>query len=573
MKENKKQSFMINVAIILFSQIAVKLLGMIYRMVIINMDGFGSQGNGYYNAGFQVYTLLLAISSVGIPNAISKMTSERNAIGDYKGAHHIFKTALALFFIIGAVCSVLLYFGSDFIVNHVLSMENANGAKYVLMALSPSILFVCLSAVIRGYFVGMSDMKATSSSQVLEQVFKCFLTILIVWKMGQLTFYRDADMKAYCLAAGANFATTVATVLSFLYLVWFYFRNKPKIKKNMQNNSEKTLSMPFGKMCKTILLISIPISLGGIISAINRIVDTATITRGIQLAFAAMIPAHGKVAEILNPTMAELTKEAVRLSGELGKSDTLLNLPIAMNIAFATVLVPSIAGALKVGNKKEASEKISYSFLISILIIFPCAVGYITLAKPIYQLIYHNSASGYDLLQISSIALIFIALNQTISGSLQGIGKIYAPATGLFIGCVAKFILNVILIRQPSINIYGAPISSIACQVISFSYGFTVLCRHTSIRLSLKKYILLPLAAACAMGVSALLCYYGVMAVCPVNIIALFAAILAAMIIYLSLVFGLRIMSVDEIMQLPAGAQLLKILKKIGFYKNQEVTL
>ena len=215
MKENKKQSFMINVAIILFSQIAVKLLGMIYRMVIINMDGFGSQGNGYYNAGFQVYTLLLAISSVGIPNAISKMTSERNAIGDYNGAHHIFKTALALFFIIGAVCSVLLYFGSDFIVNHVLSMENANGAKYVLMALSPSILFVCLSAVIRGYFVGMSDMKATSSSQVLEQVFKCFLTILIVWKMGQLTFYRDADMKAYCLAAGANFATTDATVLSF----------------------------------------------------------------------------------------------------------------------------------------------------------------------------------------------------------------------------------------------------------------------------------------------------------------------------------------------------------------------
>ena len=147
-KKAKKQSFMINVSIILLAQIAVKILGMVYRMVITNIGGFGDQGNGYYSSGFQVYTLLLAISSVGIPNAISKMTAERNALGDYKGAHKIFKSALALFTIVGLIGTFLLFFGADFIAQTIIGLPKT---KYVLMALSPSILFVCVSSVIRGY--------------------------------------------------------------------------------------------------------------------------------------------------------------------------------------------------------------------------------------------------------------------------------------------------------------------------------------------------------------------------------------------------------------------------------------
>lgn len=558
---------MTNVSIILFSQIAVKVLGLVYRMVITNINGFGDAGNGYYNTGFQVYTLLLAISSVGIPNAISKMTSERAAVGDYKGAYKIFRTALALFFFVGLFCAALMFFGADFIVDVILGQADADGAKYVLMALSPSVIFVCLSAVIRGFFTGLENMKATSMSQVLEQVFKCTLTVLIVWVMAGLSIYANEDVKAYSMAAGANFASTIATVLSFIYLLFFYYKRKSGIMEKVSLSTGATIDFPFLKMCKAILVISIPISLGGIISAINRLVDTATITRGIEIAFRDMIPAHGSAAAIVNPTAQQLNKEAIRLSGILSKSDTLLNLPIAMNIAFATVLVPSIAGALAVGNKKEASAKISYSFLLSILIIFPCAVGYITMAQPIYKLLYPNAQLGAQLLQISSIALIFIALNQTISGSLQGIGKIFVPATGLLMGCIAKFILNVVLIRQTAINIYGAPISSIVCQVISFSYGFTVLCRQTSVKLELKKYIIKPLAASAVMGAAALAVYNLLMMICKINIISLFAAILAAGCIYFAAVLKLKILSADEIEQLPAGVRILKALKKIGFYR------
>lgn len=559
-KTDKKPGFMGNVMIILFAQIVVKLLGIIYRLVITNISGFGNQGNGYYQAGFNIYTLLLAISSVGIPNAISKMTSAKNAAGDYKGAHRIYKSALILFTVIGVTASALLFFGSGVLSDKVIKMKNA---RYVLMALAPSILFVCLSSVVRGYFVGMQNMQASSRSQILEQVFKCVLTVGIVVFMSKHTMFPDdSDMNAAMMAAGANLATTLATVLSTIYIFGFYFRRKKGINEKIRTSTVSSVPKPLMAMFKSILMISIPISLGSIISAVNRIVDTATITRGIEVAFASAIPAHGKIDQILNPTITQLENEAVRLAGVLSKSDTLLNLPISMNISFATVLVPSISAALTRGEKKEASKFVSYSLLISLLIIMPCAAGFISLAHPIFKLLYPNAADGWQLLQLSSIALIFIALNQTISGSLQGIGKIFAPATGLLIGCVAKFILNTILIRQPSINIYGAPLGSIFCQIISFAYGYTVLSRNIPVSFSAGKYILKPLGCSAVMGIAAFLIYKALFALTASNIISVFAAIISAVIIYFALIFVTHTLNREEIEMLPMGDKLYRLLSR-----------
>ncbi len=156
MSEGKSKSFVSNVIIILSAQITVKILGMFYRMVITNIKGFGDAGNGYYSAGFQVYTLLLALSSVGIPNAISKLISEKTAVSDYGGAKKLFKTALLIFSSAGIILSMGLFFSSAWIAEDILDME---GAKYTLAALSPSIFFVCVSSVFRGYFSGINKMQ------------------------------------------------------------------------------------------------------------------------------------------------------------------------------------------------------------------------------------------------------------------------------------------------------------------------------------------------------------------------------------------------------------------------------
>ena len=550
--KNKKTSFMGNVLIILFSQIVVKLLGVVYTLFTTNTQGFGNQGSGYNSAGYHIYTLLLAISSVGIPNAISKMTSAKNAVGDYKGAHKIYKSALVLFSIIGVLASSLLFFGSEVIADKVLYMSNA---KYV-------------SSVIRGYFVGMQNMQATSRSQILEQIFKCVFTIGIVYYMSIHTFFpNDNDLNAAAMAAGANFAATISAVLSTIYIVVFYLKRRKGIHEKIRTSTVESKSAPMLKMFKNILLISIPISLSSIIAAVNRIVDTATITRGIEASFQAVIPAHGSVAAIFNPTLIQLEEEAVRLAGVLAKSDTLINLPISLNISFATVLVPSISAALAKGEKKEASKFVSYSLLISLLIIMPCAVGFISLGQPIYQMLYPNVPDGYQLLQLSALSLVFIALNQTISGSLQGIGKIYVPATGLLLGCIAKFILNTVLIRQPSINIYGAPIGSIVCQIISFSYCFTMLSKNVSLKLNFKKYILKPLLCSVIMGISAYFIHKAILYITDINMIAVIVSIALAAIIYAIMILITNSLTKEEMEMLPMGTKLYAFSKKLKLIK------
>lgn len=582
--ENKTHSFMGNVAIILFAQIMVKVLGLIYRMVITNIDGFGDAGNGFYNAGFQVYTVLLAISSVGIPNAIAKMVAERTALGDHRSAHRIFKTAFLLFAVIGFVCSAVLYLGADFIAIHIVNMD---GAQYVMRALAPSIFFVCVSSVIRGYFQGLSDMKATSLSQMLEQVFKSGLTIaLVVLTVGSMPaimmfltrltmLYSEASGASSTppeiMAAWANAASSIATMISFAYLAVYYLRRRKGIEKQLRLSSAPELKASTGRLMKAILMLSVPISLASIITAVNRVVDLATITRGIEAAFSAMIPARDGMAAILSPTAEQLNDEAVALSGMLSKSDTLFNMPLALNIAFATVLVPSIAGALAKGDRKEASDKTSYSFLISILLVLPCAIGYIVMAQPIYNIIYPAASSGADLLAIMSVSLIFSALTQTLTGALQGIGKVYVPAIGILAGCVCKVILNLTLIRIPSINIYGAAISSIVCQLVAFLVNFFVLIHYIPLRLTLGKYVLKPLAAGLIMGGAAFVIYRLLFTLMGgsgylVNLAASLIAIAAAAVIYITLVLIFRILSRDDILLLPAGGKILRFLTKLGLY-------
>ena len=544
-KQNKEntQSFMNNVTIILISQVLVKVLGMVYRIVITNIDGFGDEGLGFYNVGFQIYTLLLAISSVGIPNAISKMVSERVALDDYKGAHKIFKTALLLFSIIGLVTTAVLFFGADIFAQHIIKID---GSQYVMRALAPSLFFVCVSSVIRGYFTGMKNMKATSNSQVLEQILKCTLTIVFV--------YLSIGLAPAIMASWANFATSVATALSMLYLVYFYCKRKSGIKEHIEESKGETIKISGRHLMMSILMISIPISLGSIITAINRVIDTATISRGIEVAFAALIPAHGNVGDIINPTAEQLNQEIARLSGLLSKSDTLYNMPLAVNFAFATVLVPSIAGALAVKDYKEASSKINYSLLISILIILPCAIGLITLAEPIYKILYFSTSSGFELLQLVSVSLIFAAIS-------------------LLFGCIAKIVLNIVLIRIPSINIYGAAISSIACQFISCAICFVVLAKNCKLNIKPMKYIVKPIIAGVVMGIVAVGVYKLSMLVCPSgfigNLISTVIAIAIAAVVYFFTVFMLKILSEDEIKQLPMGTKIYNGLVKLKFYKAQ----
>lgn len=542
METKKSKSFTANVFIILAAQIAVKLLGMLYRMVITNIDGFGDAGNGYYSAGFQIYTLLLALSSVGIPNAVSKLISERAALSDDTGADRIFKTALLIFAVIGLVLSAVLFGLARPIAHYVLNMD---GAEHTIAALAPSIFFVCISSVFRGYFSGMNRMRVMSVSQIIEQVFKSVLTVVFV-----LT---AAGALPEILSGWANLATTAATVTSALYLAFVYAADKDSGNRADMRGIRKN----FVYTAKTVLAIAVPISLCSAITAFSRIVDTATITRGIETAFFAYIPAHGAVGMegfvpgISNPTVEELNSEAVRLAGMLSKSDTLINLPLALNIAFATVLVPTVSKFRTVGNSDKAGNYIFFSILTSIVLILPCAVGYMVLAEPIYRLIYPNAPLGYDLLRLSAVSLIFTALNQTITGALQGLGKVYTPAVALLAGCAVKIILNIGLIAVPWINITGAVIGSIVCQGIVFIIEWLSLRKAAAGKFPLKKLFIKPLLCTALMGILAYYAYRTSFRLFSSNTAAVIIAIPLSAIFYGALLIVFQVFEKEQLLQLP----------------------
>lgn len=543
-KETKKRSsFMQNVLILMFAQIMVKVLGLVYKFVITNFEGFGDTGLGYYSAGYQIYSLLLALSSIGIPSVVSKLVSERIAKGDNKGAQRIFKICMTFFVGIGIVLSFGLFFGAEYIA---IAMYDVADTKYVMQVLAPAIAFVSASAVFRGYFAGLNDMKTTSYSQIIEQFFNCVLSITFVYAL--------LGREPYIMAAGGNLSTTLAIILTFVYLIIYYKRKKIKIEPNQKSEEDELTAM---KLLKKILIISVPVTISSIISVVSPLIDTATVSRCIQTAFANMYPVKEQLEAL-----------AMSKNGILSKVDTLVNLPIAVNVAFSTALVPAISGAIAQKDMKTASKRMTFSIFASLLIVLPCAVGFISLAQPILSLIYPTASDGAEVLMVYAIAMIFIALNQTVNGGLYGLNKTYIPAISLIIGIIIKFVLNIVLISNPKIEIMGAGISTVICQLVAFLICIVALQKNIKLHFECGRMIIAPIIASVIMGVSTYLINQALNNIVRMSISTILSIIFGAL-IYIVLIFALKILRKEDIMMIPFGSKIYSVLIKLKIYKEE----
>ena len=547
-KQKKQVSFMKNVLMLMIAQILIKLLGFIYRLVIINIEGFGDIGNGYYSTGYQIYSLLLTLSSVGIPTVISKLVSERVAIGDHKGAHRIFTTALKMFACIGIVMSLGLFFGAEFMAKNIINVE---GVEYTLMVLAPAIMFVAAGAVLRGYFAGLGTMKPTSVTQTLEQFLNCLLTITFV--------YLAVGQDTAIMAAAGNLSSTIAIIIAFIYIVIFYRKQRKEILEDCKNQTVETETKTTKQILKIIFAISIPMTIGSLVAELNGTIDTLTVSNCIQKAFQGVIEG-GKEA---------LETKAMQLSGMVSKIETIIRLPLAINAAFCTALVPAIAASLAKKDKETAVKRLSFSFFFTIIIIAPCAVGFISLAEPILKTIYPNSYEGAGILAITSISMTFVALSYVINGGLYGLGKTHVPAIALAIGAGVKTILNIILVSNPKINIYGSPISSTVCQAINFTICFFVLRKYIKIDIKFTKHILKPVFSALVMGVVAYGTHHILLGTIG-NSKATIIAILVGIITYGAMIIITKTLNKEDLYMVPFGTKIYKALVKLGIYKEEK---
>ena len=567
-ENNRKQSFMAGVFTIMVAQVLVKLLGFVYRHVLILIPEFGDEGSGLYGIGFNIYMLLLSVATVGIPGAISKLVSDRVARNKIQEAKFIFKVALGLFSFIGLIGTLIMLC----LASSMAKMAGNESATGVLIALAPSVIFVAIASVIRGYFNGLYNMKPSSFNQTLEQIFKAGLTILFVYGIHYI-YINQAELAASfnitqenvtaIMAIWANIASTISTAVGLLYLYIYYKLHKKDIdllSNDAKEEAEKLSTIRH--TIKVILGLSIPMSLASIVSAINRNIDSFTVNNILQ-----------DVVPTLKPSLAGNTKaivdEATRLYGILaGKVDMLIGLPLSINIAFATALVPAVTESLAKGGKELAQKQISYSIRLSLLIALPCSIGLCILAEPILELLFHGqvatSPESVLLLQISSFTVLFTVMNQTINASLQGIGKIFVPAIALLCGVVVKLVMNLVLIRIPEINIFGAAIGSVCCHLIATLIVSNILTKNIKLDLTLGELLIRPIIAVLLMATITLLSKYGLEKLLGtssrlVTIICLFVAIFA----YAVSIIKLKILSEDDYKQLPAGEKIYGALRKI----------
>lgn len=538
-KLEKKDGFMKGVLALMVSQVLIKLLGLVSKIFLTNKEGFGDVGNGIYGSGYQIYAMLLTISSIGVPNAISKLISEKVALEDYKGAHRIFRIALVTFGLIGLTGTLILFFGANAIANSIEVPE----ATLSLQVLSPSITFVTIASVLRGYFNGLDKVSVTAKSQSLEQVFKTLITIMAVQFIGMST-----GLNTTLMAAGANLATTLSVLLSFLYILMYYrtFRKivMPKIKATINYKYERAK-----KIVKMILLVSIPITLSAIMSTLSKIVDIVTVVKGLKT--------------FLPDTLAKAQYGILS-----GKVDTLATLPLSFNIAFATALVPSVAGLMARGDSKIAGKRISFSLLTTMIIGLPCTFGMMVFAHPILNLLFPNAPEGGFLLQIFSLTIIFAVLMQTTNGALQGLGRIMVPAITSFIGVMLKLILNLILVPNPKFGVNGAAIASVVNNFVAFFLSFIILKKTIKLNLNFSKFILKPIIATFVMCISSYYLYSILLGIISAKL-ATILAIIIAVIIYAVMVVILKIFDKEEMLMIPYGTKICKILERLGIYGKE----
>lgn len=545
--KGKANSFMKNVVMLIFSQLLIKVLGLVYKLVITNIEGFGDTGLGYYSAGYQIYALLLTLSSIGIPSVISKLVSERIAIGDTKGAQRIFKVAFKFFTTIGFILSIGLFLGSDFIATNILNVPDV---AYVMKVLSPAIVFVAMSAVFRGYFSGQQNMKPTSVSQTLEQFLNCVLSITFV--------YACIGKDPYIMAAAGNLSTTCAIVITFIYLRMYYGKHKLSTRGSIESPEKRKTDK---ELLKTILGISIPITVSSLISVISGVIDTATVSNCIQISL-----------QNANMTKEALEQAAMSATGILSKVDTLVSFPLAINLAFSTALTPAISEALAIKDKKSASRRLSFSFFASLIIILPCAFGFIALAEPILKMLYPTASDGANVFMIASVSMILTSLSQTLTGGLYGVNQSKIPAIAAGLGAVIKFILNMILISNPNIGILGAAISSFVYQVIVFFICYNVMNRCVNMHIKFKTHILKPLISAIGMG---LIVFggYKLFSMAFGNTINTILSIVLGAISYCLLILLTKTLTKDDIMMIPYGTKIYNILLKLRIYKEEKEPL
>ncbi|SCG84230.1 putative membrane protein yabM [Proteiniborus sp. DW1] len=535
-----KNNFLKGAAILGIAGLIVKVLGAFYRIPLSNM--IGSEGMGYVQTAYPLYTLLVAISTSGFPSAIAKIIAEKRALHDFRGAHRVFRISFAGFLAAGIITSVFVFLSARSIVD---AIGNSN-AYYSLIAMTPALFFVPIMSAFRGYFQGRQVMTPTAISQLIEQLFRVAIGLLLAYQLVGIGLPEAAG--------GASFGASAGAIAGTIIIVIIYIKEKGKITEEIKNSRSNTKPETIGKIVKDILKIAIPITIGASILPIINTIDAALIMRRLQ-------------------EIGFTETQANALYGQLtGNAQTLINLPQVLSMGIAVSLVPAVSSAFARKDYEDIKATTKSGVRVTLLIGLPCALGLFILATPIIDLLYYNYSlaekqSTGAILQILAISLIFLTLIQSLTSILQGIGKIMIPVRNLAIGAGIKVILTYILTGIPSINVKGAAISTVVTYLVAAILNYIEVKKHTRVNFRFIDIALKPIISTLIMTGVAWFTYRYTNALIGSKISTILS-IGTGGIAYVASLLLSGALTTEDFELLPKGEKLARTLKDKGLLKS-----
>lgn len=538
MSSNKKNNgFIVQAGILAAAGIITRIIGMLYRSPLQAI--IGDEGNGYYSTAYNIYRIILLVSSYSIPSAMSKVIAGKLAAKEYRNAHKIFKGALFYVLLIGGAASLIVFFAAPVLVTQ--------NSIVVLRVLAPTIFLYGMLGVLRGYFQAHKSMVQTSVSQIMEQILNAAVSMGAAYLLIQMVAGQDDTTKAIYGAAGSALGTGVGVVAALLFMVGIYALNSKTFKSRIKRDHTRH-EISYQEIFKLILTVVTPFILS---TCIYNLSDPLNQTLYLKIA----MNVHG-VAE----------KELATNYGILAKSIVVANIPIAMASAMASAIMPGIAADLSLGKRKETKLRIASAIRTTMFISIPAAIGIGVLAKPVIMFLYPQKESielATFLLQALAITIVFYALSTLSNGILQGLGLLQKPIMNALIALAIQTVVIIPLLLYTNLGLYAIIIATVIYSFCVCLLNALSVRKHLGYKQEIVKTFIKPTLSAAVMGVIAWLVYMGVYALCHINIVSLLVAVGIGVCAYFVIVICSKTLDEKEMRELPKGAMLVRIAKKV----------
>lgn len=546
---NKGANFLVQGSILAFASIISRIIGLVYRIPMT--DIIGDLGNSYYGSAYEVYSIMLIISSYSLPLAVSKLVSAQVSKRNRRMAYQVFKGAMLFAVISGTVFSLLVFFGANFFAETYLKTPNC---IFALKVLAPALLIVAVLGVLRGFFQGLGTMMPSAVSQIVEQIVNA---IVSVWAAYMLFGYGKriggvlGDPEHYSAAygaAGGTLGTNLGSVAALLFMIFVFIVYMTVFKRQMRRERMSAMQ-PFLETIKVLIITIIPVLLSTTIYNVSSFIDNGI--------YKHIAYAQGYVSDEIDVWWGVYT----------GKYKLLINVPISIASAMAASSVPTLTASFGKGEMKAVRHEISMAMRFVMVVSFPCAVGLAVLAKPIFLLLFPSTAQTLDLagsmMYMGSIAVVFYSMSTLSNGLLQGINRLKVPVINAAIALVLHVIILVVMMLFFRLNIYAVVLSNVLFALIMCILNSISIARYSGYHQELVRTFLIPAICSAVMGLAAWGVYKGLFALCSNNAVALITAIVVAVIVYAAMLLLLRGLSENEIRRFPKGEVVVRLAKKM----------